>query len=94
MDQNDEKTNAYASTEIFDIADKFINLANELYQESQSELIGDSLRYAAARFSVFEASLQTNDLAEDMDNLVESYANDFTNMLRVNFEDYYKRLNP
>lgn len=93
MDQNNGKVNPYEKKAIFDYADKFVNLANELVQSDNSGNVGVALRYAAARYCAFEASLQPNNLVEDMDELLESYANDFTSMLQINFEDYIKRLN-
>jgi len=45
-------------------ADKLINLANELSKSDNSGGVGVGLRYAAARYCAFEASLQTDNLSE------------------------------
>lgn len=81
MDQNEIK-------EMYDNADKFIDLANEMHKSVSQDKIGLALRYAAARYSAFEASLKTNNLAEDKDKLLQFFANTFTEMLQTNFDDY------
>jgi hypothetical protein len=90
MDQDKENVDKYKEEVMFDYADKFINLANELSKSDNSGAVGVGLRYAAARYCAFEASLQTNNLAEDKDKHLEFFANAFTGMLRTNLEDYSK----
>ena len=85
MDPTDEKA-------IYDHADKFINLANELAQEDPSGRVGMALRFAAARFSVFEASTQTQSLAAEKDKFLPLIAEDFQKVLEYNFEDYVRLL--
>jgi Protein of unknown function (DUF3144) len=85
MDQNIEKI-------IYDYADKFINLANELANTDRSGHVGMAFRFAAARFSVFEASTQTNDLAEDKAKYFKLIEDDFNKLLQVNFDEYIKLL--
>jgi len=92
VDQDYGKVNPYEEKEVFDCADQFVNLANELSQSDTSGNVGVGLRYAAARYCAFEASLHTNNFDEDMEKHLESYASDFKNMLRINFEDYSKKL--
>ena len=81
MDQNNDK-------EMYDNADKFIGLANEMSKTVSPGEIGIALRYAAARYSAFEASIRTNNLAEDKDKHVEFFTKTFTEMLQMNFEEY------
>jgi len=85
MDQNDDKM-------MFDYADKFINLANEMSKSDKSGNVGVAIRYAAARYSAFEASMRTDNLAEDKDKQLQDFVDVFTDMLRVNLEDYIKVL--
>ena len=85
MDQNSDKT-------MYDYADKFINLANELAQSDRSGRVGMAIRFAAARFSVFEASTQTENLAGDREKYLDLIANDFNKLLHYNFEEYIKLL--
>ncbi|MFC1844012.1 DUF3144 domain-containing protein [Thermodesulfobacteriota bacterium] len=83
MDQNDEKM-------IYDYADKFINLANEISKSDRSGNVGVAIRFAAARYSAFEASTRTNNLAEEKDKQLQDFANAFKDMLEMNIEDYIK----
>jgi hypothetical protein len=81
MDQDTEKI-------MFDYADKFISLANEMSTTENPGNIGVAIRYAAARYSAYEASLRTNNLAEEKDEHLQFFANTFTEMLQRNFEEY------
>ncbi len=81
MDQNNDK-------EMHDNADKFIALANEMSKTISHGEIGVAIRYAAARYSVFEASMRTKNLADDKDKYLQFFANTFTEMLQMNFEEY------
>ena len=51
MDNDEDKM-------MFDYADKFINLANEMSKSDRSGNVGVAIKYAAARYSAFEASMQ------------------------------------
>ncbi len=73
-------------------ADKFINLANEIMQEDSSGAVGVGLRYAAARYSSFEATLSTNDLARDKEKIIEEIITDYRNMLSINIDEYIQGL--
>jgi hypothetical protein len=81
MDQNNDK-------EMYDNADKFIGLANEMSKTASPGEIGIAFRYAAARYSAFEASMRTKNLAEDKDKHIKFFAKTFTEMLQMNFEEY------
>jgi hypothetical protein len=81
MDQNNDK-------EMYDNADKFIGLANEMSKTVSPGEIGIAFRYAAARYSAFEASMRTKNLAENKDKHIEFFAKTFTEMLQMNFEEY------
>ena len=81
MDNDEDKM-------MFDYADKFINLANEMSKSDRSGNVGGAIRFAAARYSAFEASMRTDKLAEEKDKQVELFANAFKEMLQMNIEDY------
>jgi len=81
MDPSDEKV-------IYDYADKFINLANEISKTDRSGNVGVAIRFAAARYSAYEASLRTKNLAADKDNELQLFAKAFTDMLQINIEEY------
>lgn len=74
--------------EFFEIADKYINLANDIAKSEGTANTGTALRYAAARYNTFEASLSTQDLAGEKDKLVDMLCNDFREMLNANMDDY------
>ena len=77
---------------VYIIADNFINLANETMKEDSSGAVGVALRYAASRYSSFEASLSTDDLARDKEKIIEGFLDDNRKMLTVNIEEYIQRL--
>jgi hypothetical protein len=72
---------------MFDIADKFIELVNEMSKTVRPGDIGVAIRYAAARYSAFDASLRTKNMAEEK---VSIFVRTFTEMLQENFEQYSK----
>ncbi|MBW2465824.1 MAG: DUF3144 domain-containing protein [Deltaproteobacteria bacterium] len=75
---------------IYDYADEFINLANKMAETDKSGDVGVALRFAAARYCAYEASLRTGNLAEDREEQVQDFVKVFTEMLRINIEDYIK----
>jgi hypothetical protein len=74
--------------EFYDTVDKFIDLANEIAKSDPSGSVGTALRFAAARYSAYEASLMTNNLAEDKDKQMQLFVNDFAKMLEHNIDNY------
>jgi hypothetical protein len=80
------------NTSMYELADQFINLANELAQKDQSGNVGVAIRYAAARYTAFEASLQSDDLARDKEEVIDQFAKDYIKMLGINFDQYIERL--
>ena len=85
MDQDKEKA-------MYDNADKFIELANEMSKTVDQGQVGVAIRYAAARYSAFEASLRTENLVEDKDEHLQFLVNTFTEMLQKNFDEYIEIL--
>ena len=77
---------------MYEYADKFINIANELAQADKSGMVGMAIRFVAARFSVFEASTQTENLAEDGEKYFQLIDNNFKTVLEFNFGDYIRIL--
>jgi hypothetical protein len=90
MDEDKKKADEYKDDAMYNYADQFINLANELSKSDNSGCVGVALRYAAARYCAFEASLQTNNLAKDKDNHLQFFTNVFNKMLQINLDDYIK----
>ena len=85
MDQDVEKA-------MYDNADKFIDLANEMSKTVDQGQVGVALRYAAARFSAFEASMGTNNLVRDRDKHLQFFIKTFTEMLQKNLDEYIEIL--
>ena len=83
MEQNEDNV-------IYDYADKFINLANEIAQSDRSGRVGIAIRFAAARYCAYEASIRSKDLAEDKDKELQVFTDAFKKMLAYNLEDYIK----
>ena len=88
MDKNNDEVVEYKNEAVYDYADKFINLANEMARSDNSGAVGVALRYAAARYCAFEASLQTDSLIADKDKHLQFFTNVFKQMLQKNLEDY------
>ncbi|HEC20029.1 MAG TPA: DUF3144 domain-containing protein [Gammaproteobacteria bacterium] len=87
----DDTTDSKAEMAFFEIADQFINLANELAKTQGTANVGTALRYAAARYNTFEASLSSDDLARDETKMTDMLCNDFREMLKANMQDYIAR---
>lgn len=78
---------------LFDAADRFINLANQIAQtDPRAGLAGMALRYAAARYSAFEASMMSDNLAADKIEMKEAFTNDFAAMMDENLDSYIRHL--
>ena len=77
---------------LFDAADQFIALANAMAQKDQSGIAGTAIRYAAARYSAFEAAQISQDLAADKEKMKELFNADFDKMLDDNLNTYIHHL--
>ncbi|QSX34395.1 DUF3144 domain-containing protein [Shewanella avicenniae] len=82
-------TDANKATTIFELADQFIALANELSQAEQDVgKVGTALRFAAARYNAFEAAIKSSDLANEKDSALDWFSNEYREMLQDNLEDH------
>ena len=79
---------------MYDYADRFINLANEIAKSDASGRVGVTIRFAAARYSAYETSIRKSNPAEDKGKELQLFAADFKNMLQFNLEDYITILSP
>lgn len=77
-----------SQTSIYELADQFIALANTQANSNNSGDVGIALRYAAARYSAFEASQMSANLADDKEKLITLFMEDYRKMLEVNFDQY------
>ena len=76
---------------LYKIADQFISQANSLTESTDHATLAGGLRYAAARFAAFEASLRTDDLRRDKAEALDAYLNEFRAMLEENLEQYIEQ---
>ncbi len=76
---------------LYKIADQFISQANALIESTDQATLAAGLRYAAARFAAFEASLRTDDLRRDKAEALDAYLNEFRTMLDENLEQYIEQ---
>ncbi|PLY02255.1 MAG: DUF3144 domain-containing protein [Desulfuromonas sp.] len=76
--------------ELFNMADRFIAVANELLKEDEATVghVSVALRYAAARFSAHEAAHGSPDIAADKEKALEWYSSQFQNMVSENLDQY------
>lgn len=82
---------AEKETTIFQLADQFIALANELSAKEQDvSKVGTAMRFAASRFNAFEAALKSADLAAEKNNALEWFSNEYKDMLNDNLDDHIK----
>ena len=77
---------------MYDLANQFINLANEMAKKDQSGTAGTAIRYAAARYNVFEASLQSDDLAKEKEAIIDKFTADYRKMMDTNIDQYIERI--
>lgn len=78
--------------EMFEMADKFINIANELVQGQSQEIgrVGAAIRYAAARFNAHDANSKSKNLEEDKEKAIEWYTDQYKKMLAENINEHIK----
>ena len=73
------------------IADSFINLANDLYEQESDGKVGYAMLYAAARFNAFIVASTAGDkaaLAEEAPQAKEYFTEQYKKMFSENLEDY------
>jgi len=73
---------------LYKVADQFISQANTLTETTDLATLAAGLRFAAARFAAFEASLRTDDLLRDKAEALEAYLGEFRAMLDDNLQQY------
>jgi hypothetical protein len=72
---------------IFDMADQFIAIANELIKSQDIGTVGASFRYAAARFAAFEADQKSDDLAKHKEHALAWFVDEYRKMLLENIDE-------
>jgi len=78
-----------SNTTIYELADQFIALANQLsQQEADVGKVGTALRFAAARFNAFEAAIKSADLGAEKESALEWFSSEFKEMLSDNLDEH------
>jgi len=75
----------------FEMADSFIDVANNHCDKQQSSEVGSALLYATARFSSFVVASHSQDLESyeaELDHAMEFFSKEFKRMLKENLEEY------
>lgn len=70
-----------------EMADKFIELANEFSTVEYKERVGAAIMFAAARYNAFEASSKSTNLLNDKDDALSWYSAEYRRMLEANIDD-------
>ncbi|MCH1929764.1 DUF3144 domain-containing protein [Shewanella sp. A25] len=78
-----------SNTTIFELADQFIALANQLSQQEEDVgKVGTALRFAAARFNAFEAAIKSADLVAEKQEALNWFSAEYREMLNENLDDH------
>ncbi|WP_153912752.1 DUF3144 domain-containing protein [Shewanella sp. TC10] len=84
---SEEKT----ETTMYQLADQFIALANQLGQtENDIGKVGTALRFAAARYNAFEAAVKSSNLEAEKENALSWFTEEYKGMLNENLNDHIK----
>jgi len=79
--------------QFWDLADSFINLANEHAATVPRSKVSATILYAAARFNAFVAAAASADeasLRQDRDKAIEYFTGQYQKMLGENLDDWAK----
>ncbi len=79
------------SDQFWKLADQFINLANDLYQQEQDGRVGYALMYAAARFNAFIVATSAghrNALGDEKADATTYFTEQYRKMFSENIDDY------
>jgi len=80
-----------------DLADSFINIANEHAEIQEKNIVNTSFLYAASRFSAYVAASSARNLEDfkgKREKGIEFFTGEFTRMLESNMNNYEKAFEP
>ncbi len=75
------------------LADTFINVANDHAEQHDKNLVNTAFMYAASRFSAFVAASSAGNLEQfksRQDSAIEFFSDEFKKMLASNLQNYEK----
>ena len=75
-----------------EMADKFIEVANEFTKTETKERVGAAIMFAAARYNAFEAHSKSDNLVKDKMDALEWYSNEYKRMLEANLDDFIQTM--
>ncbi|MEQ8554450.1 MAG: DUF3144 domain-containing protein [Cyclobacteriaceae bacterium] len=70
-----------------EMADRFIEVANEFTKTESKERVGAAIMFAAARYNAFEAHSKSDNLVKDKADALAWYSNEYKRMLEANMEE-------
>lgn len=88
MESNEQNTDAEKANDFWNLAERFINLANEQAQELSPDMVNSALQYAAARFNAFIVATNSEELEDERDEAVRYLTNHYRELLRESLNDY------
>ncbi len=74
------------------MADRFIELANELAKTETKERVGAAIMFASSRYNAYEASSKSDDLEKDKLDALNWYSQEYRRMLDANIDDLISML--
>ena len=87
------KKNPERDEKVWEMTDKFINLANEECNNNKNGQVSTSIMFSAARFNAFMFASNTADLAEfmkDKEMAIKYFTTQYEQALKENLNDYEK----
>ncbi len=86
-----------SNKEFYEIADTFIDAANEHCEKKDTSEVGSALLFATARFSSFVVASHSKDLETyeaEIEHATEFFSTEFKRMLEQNLEEYKSAFKP
>jgi hypothetical protein len=72
----------------WDIADSFIQLANELAEKEPQSKVSSAMLYAVARYNAFIFAISSDNLLEEKEAAIEYFLEQYKKMLSENLDDH------
>lgn len=70
-----------------EMADRFIELANEFSKTESKERISAAIMFAASRYNAYEISSKTDDLQKDRESALNWFSKQYKTMLEANIDE-------
>ncbi|MGL1900794.1 MAG: DUF3144 domain-containing protein [Fibrobacterales bacterium] len=93
-EQNEPKPGPNDQQDLFEMADKFIEVAN-LFLEAKHELprVSAAFRYAASRFNAFEVTTGATCITEDPQSTIDWFSEQYKEMFTGNLKEQIDSVN-